>query len=171
MFTNSQPRITKRVMFCAAHHLPGAGKCENVHGHNWVAEIDVTLLSGDLDPRGFIVDVADLKKAAFKYDHNDLNIFFDYPSTEVVAQKIADDALGICRFNNDKNVYAVVVHLIETENNSAYGQASNFTWTEPTAITKAEALAQEAAYTPSNLDPRVIPATPTVSKFIKRQAA
>lgn len=160
-------------MFCAAHHLPGAGKCENVHGHNWVAEIEVTLLSGSLDSRGFIVDVADLKKAAFKYDHNDLNIFFEYPSTENVAQKIADDALGICKGSNPGSTFVVNVHLIETENNSAYASASNFVWAQPEPVSIDEGLKQEAEYFPGNLAPQLSSAvaTPAGMKFIKRKAA
>lgn len=110
-------KITKRVVFCAAHSIAGAGKCANKHGHNWVANIDVWCDS--LDERGFIADVADIKQAAFKYDHDDLDKYFDQPSTENVAQKIADDVVTICKESNNEGQYSVRVHLIETENNSA----------------------------------------------------
>jgi 6-pyruvoyl-tetrahydropterin synthase len=117
--------LTKRVMFCAAHSIKGAGKCENKHGHNWEATIKVTLVQGELDERGFIVDVGDLKQAAFKYDHDDLDKYFDFASTENVAKKIAEDALEICLQTNPENKYLVDVHLVETENNSATAKADN----------------------------------------------
>ena len=117
--------LTKRVMFCAAHSIKGAGKCENKHGHNWEANIKVTMVEGELDQRGFIADVADLKQAAFKYDHDDLDKYFDFASTENIAQKIAEDALEICLQTNSTNRYVVEVHLIETENNTATARVDN----------------------------------------------
>lgn len=124
--TAVQKRISKRVMFSAAHHIPGAGKCENNHGHNWRAHITVDQISGQLDKRGFIVDVRDLKSTAFKYDHGDLNDHFESPTTEVIAQQIADDALELCKQNNDNATFIVNVHLDETDDNSADASASNF---------------------------------------------
>src|SRR3954471_34043 len=91
---NIDMKITKIVDFAAAHSIVGAGKCENKHGHNWEATISVELY-GDTDYRGFIVDVAELKKCAFKYDHDDLDRYFAYASTENVAQKIADDVAEV----------------------------------------------------------------------------
>lgn len=111
-------RITKRVDFCAAHSIAGAGKCANKHGHNWEALIEVDFL-GTLDSRGFIADVADLKKAAFKYDHDDLDKYFTVASTEHVAAKIANDVVDILETEESEGDYFVHVHLIETKNNSA----------------------------------------------------
>ena len=52
--------ITKRIKFCAGHRLVGhGGKCENLHGHNYV--VDVTVTAGDTDAIGRVVDFADLK--------------------------------------------------------------------------------------------------------------
>ena len=119
-------RITKVVDFCAAHSIQGAGKCANKHGHNWEATI-VVALDGELDSRGFIADVRDLKNAAFKYDHDDLDKYFEMPSTENVAQKIAQDALQVCLDGEAKGFFTVDVHLVETKNNSAdaYTQGAN----------------------------------------------
>ena len=117
--------LTKRVVFCAAHSIKGAGKCENKHGHNWEATIKVTLVDGSLDHRGFIADVRELKDAAHKYDHDDLDKYFEYPSTEVVAKQIAEDALDVCKGTNPNAKFVVDVTLVETENNSATAQADN----------------------------------------------
>lgn len=111
-------KITKKVDFCAAHSISGAGKCENKHGHNWEAIIEVSF-EGKLDKRGFIADVASIKQAAFKYDHDDLDKYFESASTENVAQKIADDVLEICKQSESSGSYFIHVHLVETKNNSA----------------------------------------------------
>lgn len=111
-------RIIKVVDFAAAHSIAGAGKCANKHGHNWEATITVDF-EGILDDRGFIVDVAELKQAAFKYDHDDLDKYFDSASTENVAQMIAKDALVICHNSESEGKYHIHVHLVETKNNSA----------------------------------------------------
>lgn len=117
-------KISKRVVFCAAHSIAGAGKCANKHGHNW--EANITVECDALDERGFIADVAEIKQAAFKYDHDDLDKYFESASTENVAQKIADDAFNIVKKTQDDAEVRVVVHLIETENNSATAYASSY---------------------------------------------
>ncbi len=55
METSSSVTIMKRITFCAGHRLLNhGGKCENLHGHNYVAEIFV---SGDkTDDVGRLVD-------------------------------------------------------------------------------------------------------------------
>lgn len=119
-------KLTKRVVFCAAHSIAGAGKCANKHGHNW--EATITVYGEKLDKRGFLADVADIKKAAFKYDHDDLDKYFESPSTENVAQKIAEDALKICKESNPKAQFMIEVELVETENNSATAYAADNDW-------------------------------------------
>lgn len=119
-------KITKHVDFCAAHSIKEAGICARKHGHNWHAVIEVESVGGNLtDARGFLVDVKDLKASAMKYDHDDLDKFFEYASTENVAQQIAEDALqAVIKCNPELNVF-VRVHLDETKNNSADAVATN----------------------------------------------
>lgn len=119
-------KISKVVDFCAAHSIKGAGKCANKHGHNWTAIIEVESVGGELsDVRGFLADVRDLKQAAFKYDHDDLDKYFDFASTENVAKKIAEDALDeVLKCNPNLHIF-VRVHLDETKNNSADAVATN----------------------------------------------
>lgn len=120
-------KLKKIVEFSAAHSIKGAGKCENKHGHNWEAVITIDFY-GHLDHRGFIVDVADVKKCAFKYDHDDLDKYFEYASTENVAQKIADDVKLLCTDSESTGTFEIHVHLIETKYNSAdaYGYVNTF---------------------------------------------
>ncbi|MCK9432425.1 MAG: 6-carboxytetrahydropterin synthase QueD [Candidatus Omnitrophota bacterium] len=62
--------------FSSAHNLRGyKGKCEDLHGHNWVVEI--TVESGKLDKIGMVLDFKFLKKelgaCLEKMDHKYLN--------------------------------------------------------------------------------------------------
>lgn len=52
--------IMRRIKFCAGHRLHGhGGKCENFHGHNYVAEFYVT--GEEQDAVGRVLDFSDLK--------------------------------------------------------------------------------------------------------------
>ena len=54
-------RIMRRVTFCAGHRLVGhGGRCENLHGHNYVAEFHVT--GQQQDEVGRILDFKLLKE-------------------------------------------------------------------------------------------------------------
>lgn len=120
--TDNRYKLTKIVDFSAAHSIKGAGKCENKHGHNWEATIQIELW-GELDNRGFIVDVAEVKQCAFRYDHDDLDKYFESASTENVAQQIANDVAQLCRTAHSTGEYVIDVHLVETKANSADAEA------------------------------------------------
>ena len=52
--------IMRRIKFCAGHRLfKHGGKCENFHGHNYVADIFVT--ADEVDSVGRVIDFSDLK--------------------------------------------------------------------------------------------------------------
>jgi 6-pyruvoyltetrahydropterin/6-carboxytetrahydropterin synthase len=62
--------------FSSAHNLRGyKGKCEDLHGHNWIVEMDVK--SDKLDKIGMVLDFKYLKKelnaVLEKLDHKYLN--------------------------------------------------------------------------------------------------
>ena len=53
-------KITKQFDFCMAHRLTfHKGKCYNLHGHNYLLEVEV---EGDVDENGFVMDFGDLKE-------------------------------------------------------------------------------------------------------------
>jgi 6-pyruvoyltetrahydropterin/6-carboxytetrahydropterin synthase len=53
--------VTKRIEFCYGHRLMDYdGICKHPHGHNAVAEIEIT--SGTLDGRNMVCDFSDIKK-------------------------------------------------------------------------------------------------------------
>jgi 6-pyruvoyltetrahydropterin/6-carboxytetrahydropterin synthase len=89
-------RLTYTKEFAAAHHLPGYdGKCKNVHGHNYVVEMEFcgsnTNANGMLLADGVTIDF-ELIKTKFDEvapDHGDLNAWMsEPPSTENVARAL-----------------------------------------------------------------------------------
>ncbi|HUT03011.1 MAG TPA: 6-carboxytetrahydropterin synthase QueD [bacterium] len=87
--------LTVRSSFAAAHRLREYdGKCENLHGHNWVVEVRVRAES--LNDIGLAIDFKDLKAATDavldRLDHkllNDVEPFKEMnPSSENIARWI-----------------------------------------------------------------------------------
>ena len=83
--------------FSAAHRLRNySGKCENLHGHNWMVEAAVS--SKTLDRSGLLIDFKILKERLKKildnFDHTNLNelTFFKRknPTSENIAKFIFD---------------------------------------------------------------------------------
>ncbi len=57
----TQLTIVRKVHFCAGHRLvQHGGKCENLHGHNYIAEFAVS--ARQTDAVGRVVDFAELKR-------------------------------------------------------------------------------------------------------------
>jgi 6-pyruvoyltetrahydropterin/6-carboxytetrahydropterin synthase len=67
-------RVTREIEFCYGHRLLNYdGKCRHLHGHNGKAVI--VLEAEALDPRGMLVDFADIKRQVQRWiddnlDHN-----------------------------------------------------------------------------------------------------
>ncbi|MDQ0058503.1 6-pyruvoyl trahydropterin synthase family protein [Paenibacillus harenae] len=92
--------LNKDFQFAAAHYVPseGAGKCRQMHGHTYYA--NVTVAGDELDRSGFLVNFAIIKRLIHdRFDHSLLNddteSFSDelperFPTTEVVARTIAE---------------------------------------------------------------------------------
>jgi 6-pyruvoyltetrahydropterin/6-carboxytetrahydropterin synthase len=92
--------LRKRVTFEAAHHLPSHdGKCARVHGHSWVAVIEVqgSDLYDDGPKVGMLTDYADIARAINGLvedylDHFDLNVStgLENPTSEELARWVFD---------------------------------------------------------------------------------
>lgn len=53
-------KVTKQIEFSYGHRLRNYdGKCQHIHGHNGVAEVELS--SDELDDRGMVYDFGDLK--------------------------------------------------------------------------------------------------------------
>ena len=84
-------RIGRTYRFESAHHLPllpEGHRCRNLHGHNYRLEV---IVSGKLDPRGFVMDFAELDAEIMPMirdvDHRLLNEIegLENPTAEIIA--------------------------------------------------------------------------------------
>ena len=84
-------RIGRVYHFESAHHLPllpEGHRCRNLHGHNYRVEV---VVSGKLDPRGFVMDFAEMDAAIMpvikQVDHRLLNEIagLENPTAEIIA--------------------------------------------------------------------------------------
>ena len=84
-------RIGRIYRFESAHHLPllpEGHRCRNLHGHNYRVEV---VVSGKLDPRGFVMDFAEMDAAIMpiikEVDHRLLNEIagLENPTAEIIA--------------------------------------------------------------------------------------
>lgn len=87
--------VTKCFGFEAAHHLPRYdGDCSRLHGHSYKLQVTV---SGSVDYiTGMVMDFNVLKsvvnnKVIYRYDHQNLNEFFENPTAEYMAMHIFRD--------------------------------------------------------------------------------
>lgn len=105
------------------HHT---GKCNNLHGHNLLVEVDVyskeLLRNGS--SQGMVVDFGDIKKLIDCYDHKHLNSCFpdgsplsEQPTAERLAEVVAFDTYNL---NDVINKVIVKVH-------EAKGQYAEYT--------------------------------------------
>lgn len=89
--------LSVKSRFAAAHQLRAyQGRCENLHGHNWVVE--ATLEAASLNQIGLAIDFTEIKKALHEVldelDHkhlNDLPMFREMnPSSENLSRWICE---------------------------------------------------------------------------------
>ncbi len=86
--------VSKDFTFDSAHFLTKYhGKCERLHGHTYKLRVTV---EGPVGEDGMVMDFVELKrlvkeKVVDRYDHQNLNDFFENPSAELVATKIWED--------------------------------------------------------------------------------
>lgn len=112
--------LNKDMNFAAAHFInyESAGKCQNVHGHTYFA--NVTIVGNELQDDGFLVNFQELKQIVHgKYDHtlmNNSNDFTDEePSTEVVAKTIYKNIeQALKKYDNNPKVLQVIVRETPT---------------------------------------------------------
>lgn len=86
-------RITVKGRFSAAHFLRGyKGKCENLHGHNYLVEC--TLEEKRLNHLGMVKDFNELKECLSKVlnelDHKTLNDLSHFKEKNPTAENIAE---------------------------------------------------------------------------------
>ncbi|MBT2282955.1 6-carboxytetrahydropterin synthase [Paenibacillus polymyxa] len=114
--------LTKHFWISCAHSVPGAGKCERIHGHNY--KVIFSVVGRELDEKQMLIDFRDVKQnLEKKYDHHYLNDFPEFkdspPSTEKVAEVFYNIIADMCRLkNNSPQVKWVEIH----ETNEAHAR-------------------------------------------------
>lgn len=114
--------LIKHFWISCAHSVPGAGKCERVHGHNY--KITFCLVGSNLNEHQMLVDFREIKHSIEKkFDHNYLNDFPEFqhvaPSTEKFAEVIFKSINTIC----DKKENQPIVQWVEVqETNEAFAR-------------------------------------------------
>ena len=88
--------LSAETTFSAAHTLPGAGACEQMHGHNWRVRITVQVDETELDAQGMGVDfrIMDeiVRSSVSDFDHTYLNNIEPFkerpPTAELIAREV-----------------------------------------------------------------------------------
>ncbi|MCB1188704.1 6-carboxytetrahydropterin synthase QueD [bacterium] len=116
--------VYKEVEFAASHFLREYhGKCEHLHGHNYVVRVYVS--ANELDGEGIVYDFVKLKQVMNdvfyeRFDHKHLNDIppFDEinPSAENIATWIGEQMGGML---DDGRVRVTEVRVWETARNGA----------------------------------------------------
>ncbi|HEY7419876.1 MAG TPA: 6-carboxytetrahydropterin synthase [Ktedonobacteraceae bacterium] len=131
--------VTFTRVFSAAHRLwSDSSKCSNIHGHNYRVKVKIKRTHLGVES-GMVVPFALVKEEIDKFDHKLIldvsdpqkEIFVsvtsvvlvrDLPTTENMAQFLADDILLLMRNSGDR--CEVFVTLTETDNIEAHGYAT-----------------------------------------------
>ena len=100
--------VSKRMEISGAHFTLSQGKCERLHGHNWI--IIVHCRAEELDEEGMVTDFTRIKSIVKgQLDHRNLNeVLPVIPTAENIARWVCDQI---------PNCYKVEVW--ESENNKA----------------------------------------------------
>lgn len=112
--------ITIKTHFSGAHFLREyKGKCENLHGHNWI--IEATVFGDELDNTGLLYDFKTLKKnlgsIIDELDHTLLNDHPEFseqnPSAERIAKFIFDELKNLL-IQTSVSIKEICVHESES---------------------------------------------------------
>ena len=115
--------ISVKSHFSSAHNLRGyMGKCEMLHGHNW--QVEVTVISEELDKIGMAIDFKKLKKIINKIttqlDHKCLNRLPFFKKINPTSENIAQYIFGKIKPQLKKElVYLKSVSVWESQDNKA----------------------------------------------------
>ncbi|MDQ0416068.1 6-pyruvoyltetrahydropterin/6-carboxytetrahydropterin synthase [Croceifilum oryzae] len=118
--------LVKHFWISCAHSVPGAGKCERIHGHNY--KVTFCIQGNKLDSSHMLIDFREVKHAIEKqFDHHYLNDFPEFspemggaaPSTEKVAEVFFGRIQQLC---NQKENHPIMKWIEVEETNEAFAR-------------------------------------------------
>ena len=91
----------EREIACSHRLVHHNGKCNNLHGHNYFVEVDITtktLINGGSSD-GMVVDFGDVKRIIDHFDHKHLNDVtnMEQPTAERLAELMCIAIVETCR--------------------------------------------------------------------------
>ncbi len=115
-------RLTVKRRFSAAHHLRDyAGKCAQLHGHNY--NVEITVEGDKLDAVGMLIDFGELKavcdQVLDRYDHAYLNELPEFAQANVTSENLGAIIFErVAELLADFEVRLFEVKLYETEDSA-----------------------------------------------------
>jgi len=103
--------------FDSAHRVPGETKCNNLHGHTWKVEVEMTGV--DHPKFRMMVDFITIKPIIKALDHILLNDHFKNPTAENLARYFS---LKFWRLANKQYPYMLTVRVKVWESPTAYAE-------------------------------------------------
>lgn len=109
--------LTVKDHFDAAHNLYDyPGECRNLHGHTW--DVEVTVVSSELDDLGLVCDFKDLKTALRtvldRYDHTYINENAPFDKISPTAENLAREICAHLKSELPSNVKVKEVAVWES---------------------------------------------------------
>ncbi len=112
--------VTKRMEISACHKLDldYESKCRNLHGHNWIVEVEIS--AKELTSAGMVIDFTIIKKMIHGYfDHGYLNqLMIENPTAENIAMYIYNTLANEILMHND-TARVTKITIQESEGNTA----------------------------------------------------
>ena len=123
--------VRKRLEVSAAHNLdlPYNSKCQELHGHNWIIEVEIS--AEQPNKEGMVMDFTTIKKVVMSLDHQNLNSILGNTNTtaENIAKWVADkvnEAISNETPMAEQNRIAHVTKVMVQESEG------NIVWYQPT---------------------------------------
>ena len=131
-------KIVTEATISSQHNLPHyLGKCHEQHGHNWRIIVMIQGVPMDKGPHvGMVMDFVLIKNIIMKYDHTNLNKYFENPTAELMCERICQELFwkGI----EQGNITKVVARLFETHKSYVEVDSDDYNWEEESDADRLE---------------------------------
>ena len=124
--------VTKRIDFCYGHRLLNYdGICRHLHGHNAVAEIEVS--AETLDHRGMVCDFGDIKRVVKGYIDRELDHRMLLRHDDPLAQPLRDFGEPVCLLDSNPTVERIARLIFDFATTQGLPVVRVRVWETPTS--------------------------------------